>query len=416
MKMLFLRPWALGFCLLSLAPGTLPAQSQTIGREWPVYFSTQGNSSVYRMDSSGNQTLFTSAGWIQEASGLAFDARGNLFVSSVNNNSIVKVSPAGQQSLFAAGGLLAAPHGLAFDKSGNLYVACFTSNRIVRIDQSGKQTYFGTGSTTQLPQSLAFDSAGNLWVGTAAVSYLSRIDPTGTQEILTGVAGGYGMEFVNDTDLWTTDSTASAVLMKTRTDGTFLGFYQASGLTVTSPAGVGLDSTGGLWVIDRGVPNSNAMPHIGKAVLPCPDITCLGALFDLSPDYPTSAPPQAMAFTLPVSYISPGFTAPVVNAPAQNIGNAGRIYPLKWSLSYADGSPVSALSAVASVSYKGVPCSDLGTTGGTLLAAASTGSSGLRFDGSQFVYNWQTPSTPGCYQLSVTFDSNQTLTAFFSLK
>lgn len=116
-----------------------------------------------------------------------------------------------------------------------------------------------------------------------------------------------------------------------------------------------------------------------------------------------------------VGYNFGGFKSPVASAPAVNAGQAGRAYPIAWQLFDGAGKFVSALSAVASVAAEAMPCVGTGPT--TLLVANLTGSSGLRYDvkANLYIYNWATPSMPGCYTLLLTLDSGQAFPIYFNL-
>jgi hypothetical protein len=111
-----------------------------------------------------------------------------------------------------------------------------------------------------------------------------------------------------------------------------------------------------------------------------------------------------------------GFLQPIDNPPTSNTGRAGKTYPVKFQIRDENGTPVTSLAAVSSITFKPVACETLaGAPSDALETTIATGDTSLRFEDDQFVYNWKTPSAAGCYQLVVTLADKGTHSTNFKL-
>jgi len=91
--------------------------------------------------------------------------------------------------------------------------------------------------------------------------------------------------------------------------------------------------------------------------------------------------------------------------------------PLKFEIfAGVNGAEQTSLSAIKSILLQPVYC-----TGGTALNVDptqldNTGGTTLRYDGSQFIQNWKTPTTTGCFVVSMQAADNTTIQAYFRVK
>jgi sugar lactone lactonase YvrE len=116
-----------------------------------VYFSSQGDRSVYRVAPTGVRTListtpFGDAAMNQMPSALTIDPAGNLIVGLEPSGPLYRValSASGQQvSRTAIPGWTGWANGLAYDRRGRLYVAMYDDvqpRTIVRLEAGGGTT------------------------------------------------------------------------------------------------------------------------------------------------------------------------------------------------------------------------------------------------------------------------------------
>ena len=143
--------------------------------------------------------------------GIASDSQGNLYVADTHNNLVRRISPEGRVTTLAglrkSGTLptqkdtlppLDNPSGIAVDASGNVYIADWGNDLIRKLTPDGKLTVFaGTGdrgntngpagkATFYLPAGLALDDAGNLYVADSYNNMIRKISPAGWVSLVAG--------------------------------------------------------------------------------------------------------------------------------------------------------------------------------------------------------------------------------------
>ncbi|HEX5235636.1 MAG TPA: gluconolaconase [Silvibacterium sp.] len=127
------------------------------GQETPV--------SVFRITTNGEMRPFLSG--IMNATGLAVDADGNIYVSSRHEGTVYRVTPSGAAKSFAEG--MGVATGMAFDADGNLYVGD-RSGTIFKIDPNSQIFVFATLEPSVAAYHLAFGIDGTLYVTGPTVS------------------------------------------------------------------------------------------------------------------------------------------------------------------------------------------------------------------------------------------------------
>jgi len=111
-----------------------------------------------------------------------------------------------------------------------------------------------------------------------------------------------------------------------------------------------------------------------------------------------------------------GFYQPVDMGGVLNTVKGGSTVPLKFEL-FAGPTELSDVAYVKSLTTTKIACAEGTPT--DQIETTATGGTSLRYDltGGQYIFNWQTPKTPGvCIQVKMTALDGSFLTANFKLK
>ena len=166
-----------------LSNGLHPVTSPAVSRSGMIYATISGQRgkqtpvSVVRVSPDGRGTPFVTG--ILNATGLAFNPEGELFVTSRAEGNVYRVDPAGEFSVYAEG--MGVATGAAFDAQGNLFVGD-RSGTIFKINPERKIFVHATLESSPAAYHLAIDASGTLYVAAPAISSndaIWAIDPNG---------------------------------------------------------------------------------------------------------------------------------------------------------------------------------------------------------------------------------------------
>jgi sugar lactone lactonase YvrE len=180
------------------------------GNIFATFSGTRGQkvtTSVFKIDL--NRVMHPFLNEVMNATGIAFDREGNLYVSSRMEGSIYRVTPSGQRSTYAQG--MGVATGIAFDREENLYVGDRTGT-IFKISPDRQIFVFATVEPSVAAYHLAFGPAGNLYMTgptTSSFDHVLRISPAGeVASFYQGLGRPQGLAFDIDGNLYVTASLA----------------------------------------------------------------------------------------------------------------------------------------------------------------------------------------------------------------
>jgi sugar lactone lactonase YvrE len=160
-----------------------------------LYISSRYDGFVYQVTPNGNMSVFVEGMGV--ATGIAFDDQQNLYVGD-RSGTVFKISPDRQIFVFATLEPSISAYHLAFGPDGYLYVAGPTTSSfdsIHRISQNGAVEVFYRGLGR--PQGMAFDEEGRLYVAASLSGRkgVVRIDTDRRAELFLSGPGIVGLAF-----------------------------------------------------------------------------------------------------------------------------------------------------------------------------------------------------------------------------
>jgi sugar lactone lactonase YvrE len=165
------------------------------------------STSVFKIDL--NQVMQPLLNEVMNATGVAFDRAGNLYVSSRLDGSIYSVTPEGDRSTYAQG--MGVATGIAFDREQNLYVGDRTGT-IFKISPDRQIFVFATIEPSVAAYHLAFGPTGDLFVTgptTSSFDHVLRITPAGeVSAFYRGLGRPQGLAFDIEGNLYVVASLA----------------------------------------------------------------------------------------------------------------------------------------------------------------------------------------------------------------
>ena len=164
-----------------------PVTNPALDREGNLFVTFSGSRgqktpvSIFKIDTNYVVKPFLSD--LMNATSIAFDREGQMYVSSRHDEAVYKVAPNGTMSTYAEG--MGVATGIAFDAAENLYVGD-RSGTIFKIARDRQIFVFATLEPSVSAYHIAFGPHGDMFVtapSTSSFDCVYKVDPHGTVSV-----------------------------------------------------------------------------------------------------------------------------------------------------------------------------------------------------------------------------------------
>ncbi len=242
----------------SLHPVANPA-IDSFGNIYSTFSGSRGQKvpvAVYKIDLNFNMKPFINE--LMNATAMAFDPQGMLYISSRYDGFVYQVTPTGNMSVYTEG--MGVATGLAFDEEGNLYVGD-RSGTIFKISPNRQIFVFATLEPSIAAYHLAFGSDGYLYVTgptTSSFDAVYRVSDHGEVEVFyRGLGRPQGMAFDEEGRLYVAASINGRKgvvrIYPDRQADLFLSGPGVVGLAFTPSRALVVATTNALYRVDIGI-------------------------------------------------------------------------------------------------------------------------------------------------------------------
>ena len=247
---------------VQIAEGLHPVASPAVDSFGNIYSTFSGSRgqkvpvAVYKIDLNYNMKPFIND--LMNATGLALDAHGMLYISSRYDGMVYQVTPNGNMSIFIEG--MGVATGIAFDEEQNLYVGD-RSGTVFKIGPNRQIFVFATIEPSIAAYHLAFGPDGYLYItGPTTSSYdgVYRVSHEGEVEVFyRGLGRPQGMAFDDEGRLYVAASLSGRKgvvrINPDRRAELFLSGPGIVGLAFTPSRAMIVATTSALYRVDVGI-------------------------------------------------------------------------------------------------------------------------------------------------------------------